>query len=112
MAEFRLKRNDTLPYLDVRLKDSDTEYTDLTVSGVSVNFTMKDFDTGVLKINSMPCTILDGATGAVRYTWEAIDTDTAGFYIGEFEVIYIAGKKTYPPDDSLVIYIIEDFNND
>lgn len=112
MAEFNLKRNDTLPYLDVRLKESSTEYTDLTVSGVTVNFTMKNFDTGVLKIDSASCSILNAAGGSVRYSWQDIDTDEAGVFLGEFEVIFPTGKKTYPPDDSLIINITEDFNND
>jgi len=106
-----LKRNDTLPNLDVRLKDTSSSYLDLSLSGISINFSMREIDTNVLKINSAQCEIVVPSTGAIRYVWNPTDTDTAGFYLGEFEVNYPTGEKeTYPSDQGLVIYIIEDLN--
>ena len=111
MATFYMKRNDTRPKLDVSLKDSDDEYLDLTVSGVSVNFTMKESDGSTIIVDSQACTIVNGLTGSVRYSWAAADTATAGAYLAEFEVVYANGDKlTVPTTNPLAVVILEDYN--
>ena len=63
-----MKRNDTRPFLDVTLTDIDGDAIDLTTAS-GVNFTMKDADNDVVKVNSQPCTLIDPVTnGAVRYS--------------------------------------------
>lgn len=62
-----LKRHDTRPFLDTKLKDSDEVYANLAVTGVEVTFTMRNLDTNVLKINKALCEIIDPTMGAIRY---------------------------------------------
>ena len=62
-----MKRHDTRPFLDVALTNVDGNAVDLTVSGISVEFIMKNFDTNALVIASGVCTIVDSVNGKVRY---------------------------------------------
>jgi hypothetical protein len=114
----KMKRNDTQPFLDIKLKDNSSDYADLTVSGLAVTFTMKDSETDVVKVDSQPCQIISGIIGSVRYPWSIGDTDTAGAYLAEFEVTspaippYPEYKLTYPVEGTLVIVILEDYDAD
>ena len=100
MDTFSIKRNDTLPALQAILSD-DNGPVDLT--GATVLFTMaaaSEDDCGnssstqpVAKFKKA-CTVVGSQAvgsptrGMVRYEWGATDTDTAGYYVGEFEVNY------------------------
>lgn len=112
----KMKRNDTQPFLDIKLKDNENDYANLTVSGISVTFTMKDSETGNIKIDRQPCQIVDTILGAVRYPWAVGNTDVAAAYLGEFEVVhpgifpYPEYKRTYPVEGVLVIVILEDYD--
>jgi|APSaa5957512576_1039674.scaffolds.fasta_scaffold00176_25 hypothetical protein len=109
-----LKRNDTRPYLDATLTDEDGTVVDL--AGAGVTFTMVDAASRTsMKIENGECTILTsgGADGRVRYSWAGADTNTAGAYLGEFEVTFDdTSKLTVPTTDILVINILEDYNAD
>ena len=63
-----MKRHDTRPFLDVTLKNVDGDAVDLSISGVSVNFTMKDYDTNAIKTERQSCTLIDALQGQVRYS--------------------------------------------
>ncbi|KKM74483.1 hypothetical protein LCGC14_1399950, partial [marine sediment metagenome] len=65
----KMKRNDTQPFLDIKLKDNSTDYADLTVSGLAVTFTMKDSETDEIKVDQQPCQIISGIIGSIRYPW-------------------------------------------
>lgn len=108
-STFIIKRHDTLPVLTAVLKDANEEVINLT--DTSVYFTMKNIDTDSVKIDTKLCSITNATSGIVQYTWEETDTDTAGEYLGEFEIVYDSGKMTIPTVDSLVIVILEDYNN-
>lgn len=107
-----MKRHDTRPFLDVTLYNTDGNSADLSASGLTVNFTMKDSDTDVVKVDRQSASIIDGEDGTVRYAWDSADTDTSGTYLGEFEVNYPNGDKmTYPASDILAIVILDDYDN-
>jgi len=107
---FTLKRHDTRPHLDVNLQEGG-EYIDLTATS-GVTFTMIDADDKTIKVNASSCSIVDAETGAVRYSWVPADTDTAGVYLGEFQVTYSNGDKmTVPVSEVLVVVILEDYDN-
>ena len=104
-------RNDTLPNLDVTLTDSDGDAIDLTDS--TVTLTMVDAtDTSIQQVLEQECLILSGqGTGMVRYLWDAEDTNTAGAYLAQFEIVYDSGGKlTVPTTDSLVVVVMEDYD--
>ena len=106
-----MKRHDTRPFLDVTLKQSDGTAIDLSsVSGVT--FTMKDSAANSIKVNRGACSIVSATAGSVRYSWTSSDTDTAGAYLGEFEIAYANGDKmTVPTSGTLSIVVLEDYDN-
>jgi hypothetical protein len=109
-----MKRNDTRPFLDVVLQDVDSTALNLSTATVSgITFTMKDLDADSIKINAADCDLVtDGTDGMVRYSWDAADTNTAGTYVGEFQILYNdLTKLTVPTSSVLSIVILEDYDN-
>lgn len=116
-SKITMKRHDTRPFLDVKLKDDENAYADLTISGIGVTFTMKNAETDAVKIDAQSCEIVLPDEGGIRYVWQDGDTDEAAAYLGEFEVTYPSdppypdAKTTYPVNGTLVIVILEDYDN-
>ena len=102
MADFFLKRNDTSPALQYTLSP-------LTkLSGASVVFNMTDSD-GIVKVSRGAVTVSDAVNGVVDYLWLPADTDTAGLYLGEFEVTFADGTvETFPNATDLGVLITRD----
>jgi hypothetical protein len=103
-------RNDTKPYLDATLTDASGDAIDLT--DTTVTFTMVNSETITSqKVLAQECTILNSGLGQVRYEWESEDTNTAGTYLGQFQIEYAdESKLTIPTTDSLAIIILEDYD--
>ena len=96
---FYIKQGDTKPSLSAQLL-SDGSAVDLT--GATVKFHMGT-------IIDATATIVDAATGNVRYDWVTADTETAGLFRAEFEVTFSDGTvETFPNDGYLLINIIEE----
>lgn len=91
-----LRVGDRLPKLRRQLVDANGAAIDLTASTVA--FRMWPQTGGALKINNGACAIVDAATGVVEYSWAAIDTDTAGTFLGEFEITLAGLGQTVPAD--------------
>jgi len=85
MADFTIKQNDDSPAFERTLSDSSGTVINLT--GSTVRFHLYDQTKDTAKIDAA-ATITDAANGVVVYTWAAGDTDTVGWYWGEFEVTY------------------------
>ena len=101
---FEIKQGDRRPVFVVVLKDDFGEPTeavvDLTnaghVSGTAF-FNMRVAGGGAVKINRGTASITNAAGGEVTYNWGAADTDTAGSYEAEVEIIWNDGKpETFP----------------
>ena len=108
-----MKRHDTRPFLDVVLQDVSGTALDLSATVSGITFTMKNLDTDVVKVNAQVCSLVNtGSDGMVRYSWDGADTDTAGTYVGEFQIMYNdATKLTVPTSSVLSIIILEDYDN-
>lgn len=85
----KIVQDDTRPSLEVTLTQ-DGKPADLT--GCTVKFYMKDSVSGSVKISGATCVITNALKGQLRYNWIAADTNTAGSYLGEFEVTYPDGS--------------------
>tara|TARA_R100001443_G_scaffold102621_1_gene110848 strand:+ start:140 stop:484 length:345 start_codon:yes stop_codon:yes gene_type:complete len=107
-----MKRNDTRPFLDVILQDVDGNALDLSATVSGVTFTMKDLDSDSTKVQAQACTVIPETTGMVRYSWSAGDTNTAGTFVGEFQIQYNDGTQlTIPTSSVLSIVVLEDYDN-
>lgn len=94
---FELKRNDLRPRFRVQLTQTNpalpTEQipVDLT-DAASIDFKMGDGTTTV----EGPASFVDRTEGIVEYVWTAGDTDTAGDFNCEFEVMWGSEPQTFP----------------
>ena len=112
MTTKTMKRNDTLPALVVRVVDSNGDAVNLT--DCAATFAMKKKGAAEVLFKS-EATIVDPPTdGRIQYDWVTTDTETAGTYYGEFEILFgtdgVDGKMTLPSDSSLVIQINKDLD--
>jgi len=108
MSDFRIKRGDLKPRLEVILTDSlGNPLPGGIPEGATVLFHMRLPDSAVLKVNA--AAVVDDAPGAaVAYNWAVGDTDTEGDYLGEFEVTDSASPMTFPNSRNLVISVFAD----
>jgi hypothetical protein len=109
---FILKQGDRRPSFVVALKDDFGEETeaavDLTTAGTAY-FNMRAANGGAVKISRGTATITSAATGVVTYAWGATDTDTAGDYEAELEILWNDGKaETFPNDTYWDVEIVDD----
>lgn len=109
---FDVGRGDLLPALTAAATYSDGTVIDLTAA-TSPKFIMRlasAADGSTPKVNAT-ATVVDGAAGTIRYAWSGTDTDTAGTYTAEFEVV-IGGKKLTIPNrksGKLIVVVSEDY---
>ena len=108
---FNIKRNDLGPALTIQAayKTDPVTYPDLS-SATSPKFIMvaAGAPDGTTPKVSATATIYDGPNGKLRYSWQGTDTDTAGTYRAEFEVVISGRKQTFPEDGYLVVNVLQD----
>jgi hypothetical protein len=104
------KQHDTGPAIGGQCTSPDGTPFDCT--GATVTFIMKAVGgAGALKINE-PATVVDGPTGQVSYSPTAADTDTAGAFQAEFQVVTTSGvKETFPNTSYIAVTITADLDN-
>jgi len=91
-----LRVGNRLPKLRRQLVDGEGAAINLAASTVA--FRMWPQTGGALKVANAECQIIDAATGVVEYAWAALDVDTAGTYLGEFEITLAGLGQTVPAD--------------
>jgi hypothetical protein len=100
---FEIGQNARRPLFVVVLKDDYGEVSesvvDLTTAGHTSGtafFNLRAVD-GATKISRGTATITNAAGGEVTYAWGTADTDTAGDFYGQVEIIWNDGKpETFP----------------
>lgn len=105
MGTWKTKRNDTYPPLETTLTDADGLAVNL--AGSTVAFIMRSTGDSSVKVQSAMAFVTDGTDGKVEYEWQAADTDEAGLFLAEYQVIYGSGEKqTFPTVgyDKVLIY--------
>lgn len=104
----QIKRHDTYPPLGYLIRDSAGAL--LPVAGATVTFTMVSREDGTTKVLRADGVVV--GVGHIRYAWKAADTNMAGKFKAEFEVVLSSGEKfTVPNDDSLTVQILEDLDD-
>ena len=111
---FIIKRNDTLPDLQINIKTRSCINAiipfDLT-SVTGCTFSMVD-ECGTVVIASNPAQVINASGGTVQYSWLDGDTSISGKYQGEFELYFDDGKKISVPNlGGIEIFIDQDINN-
>jgi hypothetical protein len=117
--EFYIKKNATLPVLKMQVvKDGRSGYLEFmeSLEFSTIYFTMIDVETGIPKIVSAPCEIVnlilpDGATPEyyIYYKFTTRDTNTPGRYEGQFLIKNDEGNLILPIREELFINIQESF---
>ena len=117
--EFFIKKNATLPVLKMQVvKDGRAGYIqlmqDLEVS--TIYFSMVDVQTGIPKIVSAPCSIVnlilpEGASPEyyIYFQFTEFDTNTVGRYQGQFLIKNDEGNLILPIREELFINIQDSF---
>ena len=111
---FIIKRNDTLPNLQISIKTRNcinavVPYDLSNVSGCT--FSMSD-ECGNLTISSNSAQVVSASGGTIQYVWLDGDTSIGGRFQGEFELFFNDGKKISVPNiGGIEIFIDQDINN-
>jgi hypothetical protein len=105
--EFLMKQGDLLPLLAYALVMPDGTPADL--DGADVFFNMARASDGVTVLARAPVTVPDPASNEVVYEWQPADTEDAGRFNAEFEVVFANGRPlTFPARGYIPIVISPD----
>jgi hypothetical protein len=111
--KFFIKRNDTLPSLEVCIIDRSCLGSvipfDLSAA-TACTFTMVS-KCGDIKIMGAQAQIVSYSGGTVAYNWQDGDTSEDGIYYGEFQLQFATGQKmSIPQIGNITIEIGKDLN--
>jgi hypothetical protein len=105
-----VKQGDRRPAAPATLKRG-TTVVDLTLA-TSVTFKMRPVRDLTLKVDAA-ATVLVAASGTVEYRWISGDTDTAGTFYAEWEVLWSDGTpETFPTINHDIVVIRPDLDGD
>lgn len=117
--EFFIKQNATLPILKMQVvKDGRSGYIQFmeSLEVSTIFFSMIDYETGIPKIVSAPCEIVNlelplGATPEyyIYFRFTSMDTDTPGRYQGQFLIKNDEGDLILPLREELYINVQPSF---
>jgi hypothetical protein len=111
--EFNIRKGSTLPFIEVNLiKDGSTDYnyvgTNLT--GSTIYFYMKDFESGVYKVSNSLCTYSIN-TNSIYYQFTKKNTSKVGRYIGGFKIYTDQGLVDLPIKNNIYINVLESISD-
>jgi hypothetical protein len=106
-GQYAIKRGDLRPSIRMALKSRDGSPLPLP-AGATVQFRMRAAGAapGTLKVNAA-AVIEDRFSAIVRYDWQGSDTDTAGYFLGEFRRVLSGGQETVPGDSFIGLQVID-----
>ena len=111
--KFFIKRNDTLPSLEITVFDRAClgNKIPFNLSGVTAcTFTMTN-DSGDMKIMAKNAQIISYSGGSIAYNWDPEDTNQTGNYNGEFQLLFSGGgRMSIPQIGNISIEIGPDVN--
>lgn len=104
--DFYIKQGDTAPAIAEQLFDG--LGAPVVLTGASVKFMLWGPGDAAVKVNSA-ATITDAATGKVSYTFTALNTDTPGDFLAEWQVTFSGGSiETFPNSDWQKVRVKDD----
>ena len=97
MADFYAKVGDVGRTIETQILDAAGNPIDIT--SATVTFRMWHSGASSAKVNAA-ATVVDGPNGKASYTWAAGDTDTAGDWLADWNIVITAGVNvlTVPTD--------------
>ena len=94
---FPMKQGDRLPFLTATLTDNGSA---VNLTGATVLFIVRYRESGQIKFQA-PATVVDALNGAVRYEWQAGNTDEVGKFDYEFVAQWPGSvNQTFPGSGS------------
>jgi len=121
VSDFSIKANDTLPVIEATLGYTGLRAVpDLTSPNVKVEFIMRTAASdgasplaGVIPRVKAPASVVDAATGRVRYSWKRTDTTVPGSYLAEWEVTFPdGGVQTFPLRSYHTVDVLADLDEE
>ena len=108
-AEWTWKRNDTNSPILYDLFGQDQATNPLDITGATVRFKMRAVNGTVLKIDGVGAIVSVTLPARVSYTPTALDTDTSGMFIAEWELTLAGGEvETFPNGRNIAVLIFPD----
>lgn len=109
MSEYSIKQGDLLPKIQATLRDADGVPLDLTGCTVTFRMREKGLTSGeTLKIADADADIVgDPTEGTVEYAWQLGDTDTPGYYAGEWVVLNGSSEPMTTPTQGYIFVRID-----
>lgn len=111
--KFFIKRNDTLPSLELVIIDRGClgNREPFNLSGVTAcTFTMTT-DSGDMKIMAKDAQIVSYSGGTIAYNWTSEDTNESGIFYGEFQLLFSDGARmSIPQIGNITVEIGKDVN--
>ena len=106
--EWWVKQNDELGFITEQLLDEYGNPYPLT-DATSVTFSMRRPTDATAKV-SAAATIITPSAGIVRYAWATDDTDVAGDFQQEWEVMFTGplGPLTFPNDGYNIVHVLKE----
>jgi hypothetical protein len=102
-------RGDTLPTLTVQFLGDDDRPLVLDTIDTQVFFHMREVDGDESMVATGGCAIVNAPLGIVNFDWFPDALVVAGEYAGEFEVVYVSGRRlTIPTIGKLRLHVPDD----
>ncbi len=106
MNTFYIKEGDLWPPLEANLKQANGEPIPLQETDV-IKFVMTPRKNRNITTLDVDVTVVDYATGHVKYDWVDGDIDVAGQYQGEFVILLDGVKTTKVPNNGYFNIVID-----
>jgi hypothetical protein len=111
--EFNIRKNATLPYLEVDLFKSgrlDYNFKNTNLSEATIYLYMKNVETGIYKIAKGVC-VYSQENNSIYYQFTKKNTSDIGRFEVEFRVLNNQGEIILPLTEKIFVNILESFSN-
>lgn len=104
-ADVVVTADDTTPFVTATLKDATGAAIPLATA--TVTFRMAAPGSATPKVDAA-ATITNAALGQVAYAWTAADTDTPGYYLARWRVLFSSGRIASVPNAGYLVVLVQE----